>query len=119
VFGRRPSTFRPREPASDQRQRRHDEKVQHEILDGMARMLAVLQEMSDAVRALQTAIAGNKPEPAPAVTPTPRLLNIDAVAEMLGITSRRSDFELWKRALTDMLTKDSSLARYVGVVLSA
>jgi excisionase family DNA binding protein len=41
--------------ANAQRQRRHDERWQREVLDGMARMLDVLHDISDAVRALAEA----------------------------------------------------------------
>lgn len=71
-----------------ERQWRHDERWQHEMLDGMARVLDVLHDISAAVRQLaENAKRPAPPPPAPMPSERPQpLLSVDAVAEMLGVT---------------------------------
>src|SRR5436190_24232578 len=72
------------------RQRRHDERWQHEVLDGMSRMLDVLHDISDSVRQLAEAevnrAAVDIPPPARPEKDRPQLLSVDDLAELLGVT---------------------------------
>src|SRR4051794_67725 len=73
-----------------ERQRRHDEKWQHEVLSGMSRLLDVLHDISDAVRELAEAQArqwtlDTNAAPAPSRT-RPQLLSVEDLAELLGVT---------------------------------
>lgn len=71
------------------RERRHDEKWQAEVIDGMNRMLAVLHDVSDAVRDLGEVVkrleapASGGP---PADKAESELLSVAQLAELLGIT---------------------------------
>jgi predicted DNA-binding transcriptional regulator AlpA len=70
-----------------ERERRHDERWQKEVVDGMGRMLDVLHDISDGVRRLVEADV----RPIPTVTPTEpqesaqQLLSVSQLAEFLGV----------------------------------
>ena len=73
-------------PTLDGKQRRHDERVQHEILAGLARILDVLHDISDSLQEL----VRDAPRPATDAddaTPDnhPILLSVNDAAELLGI----------------------------------
>lgn len=75
----------------EERQRRHDERWQKEVLDGLARVLNVLHDVSDHVQRVAAELAKQRPA-TPVVAPEPELaqpllLTVDALAELLGITS--------------------------------
>lgn len=67
-----------------ERQRRHDERWQKEMLDGLARIHTVLHDISDGIREL----IDSTPQPAPAATDTvaPQLMSVAALAEHLGLS---------------------------------
>jgi hypothetical protein len=72
---------------SEDRQRKHDELWQKEVVDGMARMLDVLHDISDGIQKLSAASP-----PAPPAPPTAneesqkRLLSVTDLAALLGVT---------------------------------
>jgi excisionase family DNA binding protein len=74
------------------RQRRHDERWQGEVIDGMARTLDVLHDVSDQLQRiaalLTDALQRNPDERQPATSSSsPALLTIDDLAEHLGVTA--------------------------------
>lgn len=81
------------EPAFDamntlDRQRRHDERWQKEVLNGMARTLDVLHDISDHLQRL-TELLGRERQPTPPGLPEEPegvLLSVNRLAEYLGIT---------------------------------
>jgi excisionase family DNA binding protein len=72
------------------RQRRHDEKWQAEVIDGMNRVLAVLHDISDGIRdltqAVRTAEQTRQPPPAAAERVQSDYSSIRDLAELLGIS---------------------------------
>jgi excisionase family DNA binding protein len=74
---------------SNERRRRHDERWQKEVVDGMARMLDVLHDISDHVQNMAAALQRQASREAPTVLePTlPTLLTVDGLAELLGISA--------------------------------
>jgi predicted DNA-binding transcriptional regulator AlpA len=71
------------------RQRRHDERWQHEVLDALARMLDVLHDISDGVRALAESTARQTPavqSEAPGAG-LPQLLSVKGLADLLGVST--------------------------------
>lgn len=74
----------------EERQRRHDERWQKEVLDGMARMLDVLHDISDQLQILKSQ-GRQRPTPLPQRPESddrqPVLMSVDALAEHLGITA--------------------------------
>ena len=70
-----------------ERQRRHDELFQKEVVDGLSRILDVLHDISDGIRDLHHA-ADRAPMPAPPTAPEgPALLSVKDLAAELGITT--------------------------------
>lgn len=69
------------------RQRRHDEKWQHAVLDGMTRMLAVLHDISDGIQKLNEDSRRSTPDNLPHVAEDRlRLMSVRETAAALGIT---------------------------------
>jgi excisionase family DNA binding protein len=68
------------------RQRRHDEQWQHEVLDGLARMLDVLHDISDRLGQLAETAKGSPPvAPSPEPPRSKVLLSVKDLAELLGV----------------------------------
>lgn len=67
------------------RQRRHDEAWQREVVDGLARVLDVLHDISDSVRRLAATI-NQRPVESPMPPDGPELLSVNGLAERLGIS---------------------------------
>lgn len=72
------------------RQRRHDEKWQSEVLDGMNRMLAVLHDVSDGVRDLAETVRrlerATQPPPPPTPAGQAEFLSVGDLAELIGLS---------------------------------
>jgi excisionase family DNA binding protein len=72
------------------RQRRHDEKWQAEVINGMNRMLAVPHDISDGIRDLTEAVRKaeqSRQPPRPAAEPgQSAYLSISDLAELLGVS---------------------------------
>jgi excisionase family DNA binding protein len=70
------------------RHRRHDERWQSEMLDGLARIHTVLHDISDGVRELRQAIVQQRSpqKPASADVSEPRLMSVAGLAEHLGLS---------------------------------
>jgi predicted DNA-binding transcriptional regulator AlpA len=74
---------------SSDRQRRHDERWQAEVLDALARMLDVLHDLSDAVREAVQRIdqLDTRSRERPAADSAPALLSVADLAAELGISA--------------------------------
>jgi len=72
------------------RQRRHDEKWQSKVLDGMNRVLAVLHDVSDGVRDLAEAVRALERATQPPPPPTPagraEFFSVGDLAELIGLS---------------------------------
>lgn len=69
-----------------ERQRRHDERWQHEVVDGLARMLDVLHDISDAVRELAAVPPERSTSSDPERETLPLLLSVTSLADALGVS---------------------------------
>jgi excisionase family DNA binding protein len=69
------------------RQHRHDEAWQNAVVDGMARMMDVLHDISDGVRQIAEATSGPTTDAriAPSEGQRP-MLSVDELAELLGVS---------------------------------
>lgn len=68
------------------RQRRHDERWQSEVLDGLARMHSVLHDISDGVRELRQAIERERTVVTSTEVERPLLMSVAGLAEHLGLS---------------------------------
>jgi len=69
-----------------ERQRRHDERWQQEVLDGLARMLDVLHDISDAVRELAAVPPERSTSTDSEPDTLPLLLSVTTLADALGVS---------------------------------
>src|SRR4051812_34521817 len=67
------------------RQRRHDEQWQHAVLDGLARMLDVLHDISDGLQQLNAATPPSTPQTNDPTPHGPQLMSVNDLAEHLGV----------------------------------
>lgn len=71
------------------RQRRHDERWQSEVLDGLARMHSVLHDISDGIRELRQAIERERTVETSTKVEGPLLLSVDAARKLRGFAGRK------------------------------
>lgn len=67
------------------RQRRHDEQWQHEVLTALGRLMDVLHDISDAVRGIATQDT-RPPAERPIQDDRPVLLTVEGLADHLGVS---------------------------------